>query len=190
MTSIIENITVEDFKLYFLREFNYLNLWNETISYKINQVVFYENDFYISLITNNLNNIPSASSSWNITTQDYNSFINDIDIEKAFSQAKNMININLFASNDELLKICYLLLTANYLVIDLSMANGNGTSNFLISSKSVDGVSASYAIPETILKNPLFNYLSYTQFGLKYLNYLLPKLNGYSTIIRGTTLNK
>lgn len=185
---IINNITPQNFKDYFKREFNYLILWNEEISYKINKIVYYDELFYKSLFNNNLNNNPSSSpEEWLEYETNYNNYINDDDILKAFGQAKNMINIDLFSGNDELLTICFLMLSAHFLVIDLNMGKGNGASNFMMTSKSVDGVSASYGIPQKYLDNPLFNYLISTSFGLKYLSYLLPKLVGYMGTARGTT---
>lgn len=189
--TIINNITPQDFKDYFTREFNYLSLWYSDISYKINDIVYYESEglFYKSLINNNINNTPSEDSEyWQEDDEvQYNDYINDNDITKAFSQAKNMINLSLFGKNEELLKMCYLMLTAHFLVMDLNMSNGNGASSFMITSKSVGSVSASYGIPQKILDNPNLSYLASTQFGLKYIQYILPLLSGNIMILNGRT---
>lgn len=181
---IINKITVEDFKAYFPREFQYLKVWDAETTYNKNVIVYYNNLFYQSLIDGNINNIPSdAVDDWKHIEDDYNNYINDDDISKAMGQAKGMFNVNLFKGHDELLKICYLLLVAHYLVQDLNMSKGNGASSFIMTSKSVDGVSASYGIPQKILDNPLYSYLTGTSFGLKYLQYVLPRLIGYSVAV-------
>ena len=50
--AIINNITPQDFKDYFTREFSYLPLWSSDISYKINDIVYYDVEglFYKSLV--------------------------------------------------------------------------------------------------------------------------------------------
>lgn len=191
MEKIIDSTTTEDFKNYFKREFTYLPIWFSDMIYKLDEIVYYDCNklFYKSLISKNINNEPDNSiEAW---VEDdginYNDYINDDDIEKAFLQAKNMINVDLFGRNEELLKMCYLMLTAHFLVMDLNMGNGNGASSFLITSKSVGSVSASYGIPEKILKDPNFAYLSSTQFGLKYLVYILPLMTGNMYILNGKT---
>ena len=186
----LDDITVEDFKSYFTREFNYLIIWNEETIYNKNDIVYYSETklFYQSLINSNVANVPSANiEDWEEIEDDYNNYINDNDILKAFGQAKNMINVNLFKNNLELLKICYLLLSAHYLIVDLNMSQGNGASGFMMTSKTVDGVSATYGIPQSLLNSPLFSYIAKTEFGLKYIQYIIPMLNGYNRCVMGTT---
>lgn len=189
--TIINNITPQDFKDYFTREFSYLPVWDGSISYKLNDIVYYEVEglFYKSLINKNINNIPAENSEfWQEDDEvQYNDYINDNDITKAFLQAKNMINLSLFGKNEELLKMCFLMLTAHFLVMDLNMSNGNSASSFMITSKSVGSVSASYGIPQKILDSPNLSYLASTQFGLKYIQYILPLLSGNIMILNGRT---
>ncbi len=188
---IINSITPQDFKDYFKREFNYLPLWSSDRNYKKNDIVYYDVEglFYKSLVNKNINNTPSENSEyWQEDDEvQYNDYINDDDINKAFIQAKNMINLSLFGRNEECLKMCYLMLTAHFLVIDLNMSNGNGASSFIIASKSVGSVAASYGIPKKILDNPNLSYLANTQFGMKYLVYILPLLSGNLMILKGKT---
>ena len=118
-----------------------------------------------------------------------NDYISDMDILKAMGQARASFNINLFLTNPEKLKIAFLLLTAHYLIMDLNMANGNGGASFLVTSKSVDGVSASYGVPQRFLQNPYYSYFTQTAFGMKYLQYLIPASAGnVRTIIGRTTI--
>lgn len=43
---------------------SYVGAYSTTITYQKNNIVLYNSDVYISLVTNNLNNIPSSSASW------------------------------------------------------------------------------------------------------------------------------
>lgn len=182
--------TPVDFKEYFPREFQYFSdiIWNEYINYLKNNKVYYKGNFYISLQDNNENNEPNNSPDyWQITIGNIYDYITDNDIYKAFDQAKTSFNINLFLNDVNKMEIAFLLLTAHYLIMDLNMSNGNGVGSFLITSKSVDGVSASYGIPQKYLQNPYYSYFASTSFGMKYLQYLIPLTIGGIYTIRGTT---
>lgn len=189
---VLVNLQPNDFKNYFTREFNYLNIWNEETSYKLYTVVYYNDYFYQSLTNKNIANNPETSTDyWQIDNEeDYNNYVNDNDITKAFFQALNNINYNLFGKSQqeqELLKMCYLYLTAHYLLVDLKISKGNGAYNGIITSKSVDGVSASYSYPQKILNSPYFSSFINDGFGQKYLDFILPRLNGYIATVKGTT---
>lgn len=189
---VLNSVTTKDFKNYFPNAFKYLILWDDKTSYKINTIVYYKNNctFYQSLQSNNIGNLPTEVESkyWQeLPEEDYFLYTSDEDITKAMIQAKYSLNVDLFKNSQELLKIVYLLLTAHYIVIDGLMNNNGGVASYIMSSKSVEGVSASYSIPTNILNNPIFNSLGKTEFGLKYLGYLIPRLNGYCKIVKGTT---
>lgn len=189
MTINIKDITVEDFKNYFKREFKYLIIFNVDTEYKKNVIVYYDptEEFFQSLISKNKGNIPEYSpEQWEFIEEEYTDYINDDDIKKALEQARISFNSNIWGSNEDLLKVAFLLLTAHYLICDLNMSNGGGSS-FFMTSKSVDGVSASYGIPQSILNNINYSYLAKTEFGLKYLQLLAPRLNGYIKTVIGTT---
>lgn len=189
MTINIKDITVEDFKNYFKREFKYLIIFNVDTEYKKNVIVYYDptEEFFQSLISKNKGNIPEYSpEQWEFIEEEYNDYINDDDIKKALEQARISFNSNIWGNNEDLLKVAFLLLTAHYLICDLNMSNGGGSS-FFMTSKSVDGVSASYGIPQSILNNINYSYLAKTEFGLKYLQLLAPRLNGYIKTVIGTT---
>ena len=189
MTINIKDITVEDFKNYFKREFKYLIIFNVDTEYKKNVIVYYDptEEFFQSLISKNKGHIPEFSpKQWEFIEEEYNDYINDDDIKKALEQARISFNSNIWGNNEDLLKVAFLLLTAHYLICDLNMSNGGGSS-FFMTSKSVDGVSASYGIPQSILNNINYSYLAKTEFGLKYLQLLAPRLNGYIKTVIGTT---
>lgn len=182
-------ITTQDFKDFFNKgEFKFLIDWNGETVYLKNEEVYYNYLFYTSLVNNNVNNEPDQSpEQWEETEDNINNFITDNDILKAFVEAKGNFNVNAFSKDEALLKHVFLLLTAHYLVMDINMLNG-GYSNFLMTSKSVGSVSASYGIPNKILDNPLFNYFAGTSFGMKYLSYLYTRAVGNVKVVKGTTL--
>ncbi len=112
----------------------------------------------------------------------------DGDISKAFGQTNIDINPGLFGDQSAY-TICYLLLTAHWLVIDLRASSQgiNGQFSFLEQSKSVGGVSQSFAIPQRILDDPYFAMLTKTNYGAKYLALLLPQLAGQAFTVIGST---
>lgn len=186
--SVFDNTTIQDFKDYFKYDFKYLIPYSDNITFMKNVVVINDYIFYQSLKNGNLNNSLDNEEWWQeIENEDIKNYIADWQIEKAMFQARNQINANLFGKNEDLLKMCYLYLSAHFLVVDNSMFQGNGLSSQMISSKSVDGVSVSYSIPQSILNNPLYAYLSKTEYGLKYLTYIIPMINGYSRVVCGGT---
>ena len=114
-------------------------------------------------------------------------YITDADITTAFAQAKVNFPINLFDESNG--TIAFLFLAAHYLCMDLQMAQSgiNSTGQYLITSKSVGDVSASYGVPTKFLNNPLLNYLSTTQFGMKYISLLYPRTIGSTACVLGGT---
>lgn len=188
---IIEDITIEDFKEFFQREFDYLKIWSIVKTYTKNEIVYYDNGlFYKSLKIGNLAKQPDIEKEyWEEIEANYTDFVNDFDLEKAFVEAKASFNINLFdvSKEQDIIKHCFLLLVAHFLVKDLAMSNGDGMATYLMSSKSVGSVSASYGIPKKILENNTFNYLGSTEFGLKYLYYISNRIKGNMFIVRGAT---
>ncbi len=119
---------------------------------------------------------------------DIASQVTDADLEKAYGQAAVNINQALFNSQNAY-RICYLLLWAHYLVVDLRMSSQgiNGQYSFLEQSKSVGSVSQSFAIPQRILENPYMAMLTKTNYGAKYLELVLPSLTGQVFIAYGST---
>ena len=185
----LDVITVDVFKNQFIREFDYLSNieWDADFNYCKNVEVYYNGNFYKSTQTSN-NQEPSPESDyWELAEDSIYNYVLDNDIIKAFGQAKGTFNLELFKSKNDKWAIPYLLLTAHYLIMDMNMANGTGGANFLMTSKSVDGVSASYGVPQKYLQNPYYAYFANTSFGLKYLQYLIPLTIGGAYIIRGNT---
>ena len=112
----------------------------------------------------------------------------DSDITKAFGQTNLTINQGLFSSQEDY-TTCYMWLCAHWLVVDLQAAGQGINSQFSwnATSKSVGSVSVSQTIPQRILDNPEFAYLTSTQYGAKYLMLILPYLTGQIFTVPGRT---
>lgn len=113
----------------------------------------------------------------------------DSDITKAFGQTELSIPERLF-DDQASFTIGYLFLAAHWLVTDLRMSSQGiaGKYQFLEASKSVGSVSVSAAIPDSILKNPVYSMYVTTNYGAKYLLLLLPQLVGNMFVVGGRTL--
>ena len=172
----IENISVEDFKTLFVKEFPYLPVWIEGKAYFTNDVVYYESNFYNSLIDANLTT-PQAGDDWALYNDNADNYISESDIQRAFAEAKTVFPLNLMPDNATA-KLLYLYLTAHYLVIDINNALNSLSMGFqgFTQSKSVGSVSESYGIPQWILNNPVYGQFAQTGFGRKYLSLLMPYL--------------
>lgn len=119
---------------------------------------------------------------------DVNTSVTDSDIAKAFQQTNMSINQALFCSQSDY-TVCYLLLSAHYLVLNLraSSQGVNGQFSFLEQSKSVGGVSQAFAIPERVQNNPLWAVYFKTNYGAEYMALIYPKLLGQVFVARGST---
>lgn len=172
------NVTVEYFKSLFARDFPYLPDYQYGKAYFIDDVVFYDGNFYKSLIDGNLTD-PSNTTNWALTPESIDNYIQDGDIERAFEEAQINFNKELFANyNKWQLVFCYL--SAHYLVIDLNNAQNPlalGVMGFT-QSKSVGSVSESYGIPQWIMNDPILGQYAQTGYGRKYLSLIRPYLVG------------
>jgi hypothetical protein len=112
----------------------------------------------------------------------------DSDITKAQGEALFNFNSDLFSSQDNY-SICFNLLTAHFLVMDLRQSSQGiaGQFSWNATSKSVGSVSESIQIPDRIMQNPEFAYLTKTNYGTKYLMLLLPMLSGQVFTVEGST---
>lgn len=183
----IENVTVEDFKNLFTRDFPYLPVYIDGQAYFKGDVVYYEPNFYTSLIDANTTP-PTNTDNWELTNDSVNNYIQDSDIERAFAEARVNFNPNFF-SDDETAIMVFCYLAAHYLVIDLNNAAnplGMGFMGFT-QSKSVGSVSESYGIPQWMLNNPLLSGYAMTGYGRKYLSLIQPFLVGNIILTPGRT---
>lgn len=179
-------VTTEDFKKLFSRDFPYLPVYIEGKAYFTGNEVYYEPNFYKSLTDGNITAPPSQN--WELTNDSIDNYISDADILRAFKEAKVNYNAGLF-SEEETAKMVFLYLAAHYLVIDLNNASnplGMGFMGFT-QSKSVGSVSESYGIPQFMLNNAILSQYATTGFGRKYLSLIQPYLIGNIMLIPGRT---
>lgn len=115
-------------------------------------------------------------------------YIQDSDITRAQLQAKLMCNQKLFSDQD-MFNLGYELLSAHYLTVNIRASSSglNGKFEWPAGSKSVGSVSISQAIPDSILKNPAYAYLTTTNYGAEYLMMIWPLLTGVMFTVPGRT---
>lgn len=178
LTSRGINITVDDFKTYFARRFNFLPTWSNSATYLLGQVVYYTTtaNFYVSLVNSNTGNLPTDTSKWQITTTN-NQYVYDQDIENAFAEACMKFNPNLFKGTEQI-TLGYLYLTAHFLVKDLQNNGLNSAYFGNVTQRSVGNVSESYQIPDWLVKSPTWSFLGSTWYGLKYANMVWNRTRG------------
>lgn len=115
-------------------------------------------------------------------------YVMDSDITRAFQEAEINFNESLFGT-DTSLKITFLYLAAHYLVNDLKAAEQgtNSSGEFAVSSRSIGGVSESYAIPNWMLNDPVLGQFATTKYGQKYISLIKPLLIGNVVVYEGAT---
>ena len=176
--SIFDTVTVEMFKEYYNRDFPFLLVYDSYMTYWKDDIVFDEftETFYKSLIDNNTSDLSDAES-WVKIKADKYAYITDSDIEKAMSQAKLNSNSRFGDSCNDKVTI-YLHLVAFYLCLDIQNASSGVNSSYTgtIASKSVDGVSVSYNIPQWLMESPIYSIYSQNGYGMKYLSLIAPYL--------------
>ncbi len=175
----LTTITVVDFKAQFPRGFPYLPNWSNSVTYNLNDIVYYTNGlFYKSLINGNVS-LPTNATNWIQYTADVQDYVLDSDIMNAFAEAQLVFNQALFTS-DAFVTLGYLYLTAH--------AGVTTTGSYPVSGRTVGSVSENYSIPDQYLKNPLFLFYNKTGYGQKYLSFIQPMLVGNVISVIGTTL--
>lgn len=112
----------------------------------------------------------------------------DADISNAYRDANVYVNPDLFPTQDGYV-VGYLNLAAHFMVQSLqtSSQGPSGSFSWLTNSKSVGNVSEGIAIPQRILDNPEFAWLTKTGYGVKYLMLVLPLLSGVMYTVQGKT---
>lgn len=172
--SIFDLVTVQQFKEYFNRDFSFLPVFILGKVYFKDDIVFQNDTFYKSLKDNNTS-ILTDDTAWQVTRGNKNDYITDEDVYKAMGQAKLNANEKFGECKGDKINI-FLHLVAFYLVMDLRNASGGIYTGFvgMTQSKSVDGVSESFAIPQYLLNNPVYSIYAQNGYGMKYLSLILP----------------
>ncbi len=184
MTKLIDLITVDDFKNQFPR-FSpmYLPAYVEGATYFENDIVYFENQFYICIVESTTDD-PTNAESWKLTNQSVLNYTQDADIENAFKEAYVNFNEGLFGDTDTA-KMIFLYLTAHYLTVDFN--NALGLNNVGIpTSKSVGSVSESYTIPQWLNQSAGLSMYATTGYGVKYATLIRPYLIGNVYIAKGS----
>lgn len=173
-------ITVDEFKAHFWRDFPYLPTYVEGKAYFKGDIVYQEPNFYQSLIDGNANPLDDREA-WSFANVSMDSYLSDIDIEKALAEAEMVFPEGLFSEDDK--KLPFMYLTAFYLVVDIknstSGLSSNGYASF-VASKSVGSVSESYAVPAWVNTDPMMALYLDNGYGRKYLTFILPRARAAS----------
>lgn len=174
----IDNVTVEGFLNLFKSDFApyLLPEYVQGKAYFIDDVVYSEPNFYISLTDGNTTE-PTDTENWKLYKDSIDNYIQDTDILRAFAEAKINFNTS-FWKDDETAEMVFYYLAAHYLVIDLTNRMNPLSMGYkgLTQSKSVGSVSESYAIPQWMLNNKVLGTYAQTGYGRKYLSLIQPYL--------------
>lgn len=186
--SVIDDLTVEDFKELFSRNFPYLPLWVDGKIYFTGDEVYSEPNFYQSLIDNNTQPVTDTEA-WKPVNDSVDNYVSDSDIKRAWGEALASFNLAL-GGDDNTTKLIFLYLVAFYLSYDLQLAAGGayGQIIFPATSVTVGSVSESYYVPKVFLEDPVLAFYARNGFGLKYLNLIYPKLIGNAGVAFGWSL--
>lgn len=180
-------VTTDDFKNLFTRDFPYLPVYVEGKAYFKDNEVYYTPNFYKSLTDGNTT-LPTDTTNWALVNDSVDNYIQDADIMRAFNEAKVNFNAGLFG-DDNTVKMVFLYLAAHYLVIDLNNAMNPLAMGFMgfTQSKSVGSVSQSFALPDFVTKNAALSQYMQTGYGAKYVSLITPYLVGNIIFVPGRT---
>lgn len=180
-------VTTDDFKNLFARDFPYLPVYVEGKAYFKDDEVYYAPNFYKSLTDGNTT-LPTDTTNWSLVNDSVDNYIQDSDILRAFNEAKVNFNAALFG-DDDTVKMVFLYLAAHYLVIDLNNAMNPMAMGFMgfTQTKSVGSVSQSFALPDFVTRNAALSQYMQTGYGAKYVSLIYPYLVGNVVLIKGRT---
>ena len=110
--------------------------------------------------------------------------IRDKDIDQAIAEAEAVFND--IYPDEAACKQALLYLTAHFLLNDTEAADTGGGTVLTGSSRSADGISESYVVPEWMQQGD-FAFYATTYYGQKYLALSLPYLGGAVSSVAGAT---
>lgn len=180
----VNNITVEDFKALFTRDFPYLPYWQYGKAYFKDDIVYSDGNFYQSLTDGNTDEPPNDN--WQLYNDNAENYISDNDISRAFVEARQNFNPQLFP-NCESMTMAFCYIAAHYLVVDMNNAMNAFTigNTGIVTSKHVGSVSESYAQPQWVNTYPPLAPFARTGYGMKYVELILPRLKGNIIFTKG-----
>lgn len=184
--SIVDTITVQDFKTLFPRFTPvYLPVYVADKTYFKDDIVYYSvTSLFYRCKHDGVTSVPTTQNDWALTNQTVLNYTQDSDILNAMAEAKVNFNEQLFNSDD--VKLIFLYLTAYYLTVDFQNALGQ-TNAGVVTSKSVGSVSESYGIPQWMLQDRILGAYARNGYGLKYLSLINPYLVGNVLFFQGAT---
>ena len=120
--------------------------------------------------------------------------VRDIDIQRGLNEADSIFNPDIWVSAAEQ-KIAYLYASAHFMVMNIQMAGGlsakpkglgvRNRGGGIIAGKSVGQVSVTNGMPDSIVNDPILNQFMRTDYGLRYLAILTPRLVGNIAVVTG-----
>lgn len=170
MATYLETLTPNDFKNYFnLRDFEYASIWLNTSTYQIGDIVYYTSTrLFYKCLKEDITTIPTTAEDWQVLVSKL--YVLDEDILKAFTKALPITPENSI-SQQNTAKMVYFLITAHFILIDLSSQGTGGIdSPGFIMSKSVGDLSASYGSKSNL--GWLEEFLAITKYGKEALIYI------------------
>lgn len=119
--------------------------------------------------------------------------VRDSDIQRALDGAATVFNPAIWDDTEG--KTAYEYLSAHFLVLNIQMAGGltkkNGTQNRgggITQSKGAGQVNVAYGIPPRILEDAVLNQFMRTDYGMRYLQLITPRLIGNMAVVSGRSL--
>ena len=108
------------------------------------------------------------------------------DITNAIAEALINFNVALYGSNSNITTV-FLYLAAFCLVRKMQVSEKGvaSGSRFPISSNSVGGVSVGFSLPERYAKDAWLSSLTVNGYGMRYLEFTLPYLDGNVFVVGG-----
>jgi hypothetical protein len=176
MSTIIDTVTIENFKVKFARNFKYLPVWISTVDYFIGDKVFYDvnSKFYIAK-TNNVDSIPPSNLlDWTITNDNKLLYVSDAEIQSALDNAKCLFNTNLCFPSDCFTINTFLLLVAHELNNAINGAGMQADAGMYESSRKVGNVAQGFSIPPFMLEDSFWLYYRSSKYGIDYATLMRP----------------
>ena len=188
MTNVVTDLTIEDFKSLFARNFPYLPEYNPSKVYFTGDVVYEEPNFYTSLIDDNNKDL-TDDTAWKATNDSILDYVTDDDIGRAWKEAAAAYNPTLIgdcAANST----TFLYLVAFYLAYDLQLASSGayGQIAFPATDVRVGSVSEGYYVPQAYMEDPILGFYDRNGFGLKYLSLVYLYTIGNVGVVPGWSL--
>lgn len=113
-------------------------------------------------------------------------FVTVNDINQAIKEALVNFNIALYGSDCNITTVFMYLVAFNLVrKIQVSTKGLSSQSRFPISSNSVGGVSISFHIPDSYMKDPWLSALTTNGYGMRFLEFTLPYLSGNVHVVPG-----